>query len=246
MAGVDHGHGHQVIFRHQLGHLFLVHLGRHAHDAFVAHREDRAPGVGDEKPTQGDHTDEMPMVVHHVELEGALVRDRLANVLDGLFHRGVLVHGDDVGRHESSGGVFRILEDLLDLFGFRLLHEVENLLRLLGGQLLHHVGGVLGRHLVEDARDLDLVEGAHQLEEGVVIEFGEDLAGALRREGPKDGDLLGQRELTEHGGEVGRVGFLEQRAVGRLGRPLAQVPCRFEQTLGVAHRRDASHRSIAA
>ena len=132
------------------------------------------------------------MIVHHVQLEGALLRDRLAQVLDGLLHRRALVHGHEVGRHEAARRVLRILEDFLDLFGFLLLHEVEDLLRLLGGQLVDHVGGVLGRHLVEDARDLHLVERAHQIEECLVVELGEDLTGALLGERTEDRDLVGE------------------------------------------------------
>ncbi len=135
----------------------------------------------------------MPVIVHHVQLEGALLRDRLAQVLDGLLHRRVLVHGHEVGRHETPGRVLRILENLLDLFGLLLLHEVEDLLRLLGGQLVDDVGGVLGGHLVEDARDLDLVERAHQVEQRLVIQLGEHLTGAVLGQRAENGDLVGER-----------------------------------------------------
>jgi len=101
--------------------------------------------------------------------------------------------------------VLGVLEDLLDLFGLVLLHEAEDLFRLLGGQLIDDVGGVLGGHLVEDARDLDLVEHPHQLEQRVVVELGDELARALPRQRAEDRDLIGERKLAQHGGEVGRV-----------------------------------------
>ncbi len=66
------------------------------------------------------------------------------------------------GDIEPAGGVLGILEDLLDVLGLLFLHELEDLLGLVPGQLVDDVGRVLRRHLVEDARDLDLVEGAHE------------------------------------------------------------------------------------
>ena len=176
------------------------------------------------------------MAVHHVHLEGAFLRDRFADVLDRLLHGGALVDGDEVRRHETAGGVLWILEDLLDLFRLLLLHQLEDLLRLLGGQLLDDVGGVLGRHLVQDPRDLDLVQRPHQLQEGVVVQLGEDVTGALRRERTEELHLGGERQLAERGGEVRGVRLIDQRQVAGIGRPLDGVLRRVEQPVGLVHR----------
>ena len=233
---VHHRHGDEVVLRHEPRHVLPVHLGRHAHHVLVPHGEDGLPGLGDEEPAQRDDADQMPVIVHHVQLERALLGDRLAHVVDRLLHRRALVHGDEVRRHEAAGGVLRILEDLLDLLGLLLLHEVQDLLGVLARQLLHDVGRLLGRHLVEDARDLHLVERAHQFELRVVVELGEHIAGALLRERAEDCDLIGQGELSEHAGDVGRVGFLEQRPFALIRGPLGDASGGFEQAVRLVHR----------
>src|SRR2546427_1651669 len=73
-----------------------------------------------------------------------------------------------------------ILEDLLDVLGVPFLHELEDLCGLVPVQLLHDIGRMLGRHLVKDARDLRLVEGADESQQRGVVQPREHLAGALR------------------------------------------------------------------
>ena len=91
------------------------------------------------------------MTVDDVELEGALARDGVTDVLDRLLHGRVLAHGDEVRRHQPAGRMLRILEDLLNVLGVLFLHEVEDFFGLVPGELFHDVGGMLRGHLVEDA-----------------------------------------------------------------------------------------------
>src|SRR5881628_3756229 len=83
-----------------------------------------------------------------------------------------------------------ILEDLLDVLGVPFLHELEDLGGLVPVQLLYDIGRMLGRHLVKDARDLRLVEGAYESQQRGVVQPREHLAGALRREPSEERDLL--------------------------------------------------------
>ena len=77
------------------------------------------------------------------------------------------------------GRLLAVLEDLLDLLGLLLLHEVQHLLGLLRGQLLEDLGRVVRPHAVEDARDLPLVEGARQLVQRLVVQLGQHRARRL-------------------------------------------------------------------
>ena len=188
-----------------------------------------------EEPAEGDDTDEMRVIVHDIELERPLVRNRLPHVLDGLLDGGVVVDGDEIRRHESPGRMLGVIEALLDLLGLVLLHEPEDLFCLLAGQLLDHVGGVLGRHLVEDAGHLALLEHLHQLEQRGVVELVDDLPGALLREQAKQRDLLGQRQVPGDGGDVGRMGLVEQHPVTGIPRALHEPVDRFGEVFRLAH-----------
>ena len=129
-----------------------------------------AAGIGGHQAAPGRAADQVLVVVHHVESGGGLGRRRLAHLLDGLGHGEVLVDGEEVRRHEPARRLLAVLEDLLDLLGLLLLHEVQHLLDLLRGQLLEDLGGVVRPHAVEDARDLALVEGPRQLVQRLVVQ----------------------------------------------------------------------------
>ena len=175
------------------------------------------------------------MVVDHVEVERVLAGGRLADVLDGLGDGGVLVHGDEVARHEAAGGVLGILEELLDLLGLLLLHEVEDLVGLLLGQLLDHLDDVVGRHLVEDARDLVLVEGADQLQQRLVVQLGQHgarpgWAAAGGRRAP-----LGNGQLAQRAADVGGVGVLQDLGEALLAAAAEQLLDRLGEAGRLLH-----------
>ena len=177
---VDNGDGDEVVLGHEAGDLFLVHGRVHAHHVFFQDAQDQASRIREEEPPQRDASDEVPVIVDGIDAEGALFGDGLPDVLDRLLDRRGLPDRDDVGGHEASRRVFGILEDLLDLLGLLVLHEVQDLLGVLRGQLVHDVGGMLRRHAVEDQRDLDVVQGADELQERGVVQLGEDIARLVR------------------------------------------------------------------
>src|SRR4030095_12072881 len=84
-------------------------------------------------------------------------------------------------------------------------------------------------HLVEDLRDLDLVEHPDQLEQRLVVEMRNALAGAPARERAEEGDLLGERKLAQNSREVGRMRGLEQRLLMGVGLRPGDGSRRLEQ-----------------
>src|SRR3989442_723107 len=97
-----------------------------------------------------------------------------------------------------------------------------------------HVRGVLGRHLVEDAGHLALLELLHQLEQRGVVELVDDLPGALLREQAKQRDLLGQRQVPGDGGDVGRMGLVQRHPVAGVRRALHEPVGRFGEGFKLA------------
>src|SRR5262249_36756692 len=179
-APIDDRNGHQVVLGHDTRDFLFIHRGRDADDVLVADRKHRGGRTCDQQAAQRHRADQVAVAVDDVELEGPLAKDRLADVLDGVFYGRVFADGHEVRRHQPAGRVFGELEDLLDVLGFVLLHELQDLLGFFARQLLHDVGGVFRGHLVQDAGDLDLVERADQGEQGGVVEGGQDVAGPLR------------------------------------------------------------------
>src|SRR5262249_54876870 len=81
------------------------------------------------------------------------------------------------------------------------------------------------RHRVEDVGDLLLLEGLHEVEQRLVVELGQDLAGLLAAEQPEErhAALLGR--LGQQAGDVGGVSLGQARAqlvVAPLVEELAQ------------------------
>src|SRR2546426_5653270 len=128
-----------------------------------------------------------------------------------------------------------ILEDLLDVLRVPFLHELEDLCGLVPVQLLYDIGRMLGRHLVKDARDLRLVEGADESQQRGVVQPREHLAGALRGEPTEERDLLVEGQALEGRSYVRRVGRLERLIVAGVLAALEQALGRVEQPLLIAH-----------
>ena len=171
------------------------------------------------------------MTVDDVELESPFAGDRVADVLDRFLHGRVLAHGHEVRRHQPAGRVLGVLEDLLDVLGVLLLHELEDLFGLVPRELVHDVGGVLGRHLVEDARDFDLVEGSDECQQGGVVQRRQHLTRPFRREAPEERDLLLEGQMLEDRGDVRRVGGLDRLVVARVLAALEDAAHHLEQSL---------------
>ena len=119
-------------------------------------------------------------LVDDVDVEDALARHRLPEVIERLADRHLLVDGDELRRHDAARGRLAVLEEVLDLLRLGRRHLVEDAGGLLLGQGLDHVRRLVGRHLVEDAGDLALVERRHQGETAAVVHLVEDGAGLLR------------------------------------------------------------------
>src|SRR5213594_2380173 len=101
--------------------LLFVHPRRHADDVLVADRQYRGCRIGDQQAAQRHRADQVAMTVDDVELEGALVRDGVADVLDRILDSRVLAHGHEVRRHQPAGRMLGILEHLLDVLGVLFL-----------------------------------------------------------------------------------------------------------------------------
>ena len=165
----------------------------------------------------------MLVVVDGIDTEGTLLGDGLPDVLHRFFHGGRLAHRHHVGGHETSRRVFGVLEDFLDFLRPLLFHEVEDFLRVLRGELIDDVGRVLRGHAIEDLRDFDVVEGAHEPEEGGVVELGEDVSRRLGSEGAKDRGAIRGGQMLQHVRDVRRVRFGERLPRARIVPVLQQL-----------------------
>ncbi len=124
--------------------LLLVRVRPHALDLVGPEGADRRRRVGGEEAMERDDADQMIVIVDHVQVEGSLAGRRLADVLDRLGDGRVLADRDELGGHEAPGRALPILEELLNLLGLLLLHELEDVVRPLLRELLDDVDDLLG------------------------------------------------------------------------------------------------------
>ena len=232
---VHDGDRHQVVLGDDARDLFLVGLRRHGHHVGVGDDAHRAGRVGREQAAQRDHADQVAMGVDHEHLEAAALGRHLADVRHGLRHRGRVVHGHDVGRHEAARRLVRVVEELLDLLRLLGLHQVEDRLGLLAGQLLHDVGRPVGRHRVEDLRDLLLLEGLHEVEQRLVVELRQDLARLLARQQPEQRNPTLLRRLGQQPRDVRRVRLGQPRGERVVAPLVEQLAQRIDELRAVIH-----------
>ncbi len=69
---------------------------------------------------------QMAMGIGHINIKNHLRIVGLLQSLDGLLHGGVLAQREDFRRHDTAGGIFGILQQLLDLFRMLILHGGED------------------------------------------------------------------------------------------------------------------------
>jgi len=232
---VDHRQHDEIVLRHDVRDLFPIHLGRDAHDVVDEDGPDGGVGIGDEQPPNWHHTDQMLVIVDDEELEGSLLDDGLVDVLEGPLDRGRLVDGHHVGGHQPAGRVLRVVEELLDVPGLLLLHQVEDFFGLLGRELFDDVGGVVGRHPIQDQRDLDLLQGLHELQERRVVHLGQDAGGLLRPQQTEYSYEIGERQMTEDPGQIGRMRLLDDQLIPDVAGPAADGSGRLEEALARRH-----------
>ena len=139
------------------------------------------------------------------DVERFAVATVLAYVVEDVADRPVLAHGDVVRRHQPADRALGIAEQRHRDGPLLGRQERQQLARRGRRQLLEEHRAVVGRHVVEQRRDVFL---GHRLEErflGVLRQILEDLGGVLARQHAEDHHLVLEAELGQKRRHVDRV-----------------------------------------
>ena len=189
-------------------HFFLVIHGADEDELFVVVHDVPDEGVRRvvDEVGQFDGPDEVPGGIDAVDrVDGDFVFTGGTDVTDGIPHRHAVVQGDHLVRHDAAGGVFRVVEERVDLFagvgtrdlqdtaddvGRHLFEEVDHIIEV---QVLDEVP----QFLVRDARDDALLV--------VGFEVREDFRGNVLREDTEDLDHIFRFQFLEEVRDVDLV-----------------------------------------
>ena len=146
---VHHRNREEIVLGYEARYFLLS--GRRIHLDHIADHEGGRLGIGgshDEIP-EGKDPQEMLFFIHHVEIiDGFGLGLFEADLLDGFLCRGRRWNGHIFRGHDAPGGGLGIGEQLTDIMGIFLLHEVEELLRLLLREVGQQVRCIIGGHLL--------------------------------------------------------------------------------------------------
>ena len=143
--------------------------------------------AGQEHPPHRDHPQQHTVLGDIAGVDGLLVHAHLADAGEGLLHRGVGVEIDVLRGHNGPGGVFGVVQQLVDLAAGGGVGVPQDSGDQVGGHILDQVHRVVQIQLVQNLPQLLVAEGVDEALLVVgVLQFGKH----LRRY------LLGQQ--TEH------------------------------------------------
>jgi len=210
---VHHRHGQEVVLAQGLGHvLFIIH-GVHGHHIGVHDLLDQVVLLRQQQIPDGQHTQQMPGRIGDIQdVDGLQLTADTADALEGVLHRHVLFQGQKLHVHNGSGGVLRVLEDLVDGLAHFRRGLVQDADHHAGGHFLHDVHGIVQIQLVQHLLQL----GVGKAVDEHLLAVGLQLHEYLRRQ------LLGQQPVQQR--HLFPAGLLQQQGdIRRLHRQ-EQVP----------------------
>ena len=167
--------------------------------------------VGNDQGAQREHAGERTGGVGGVDVIHALeILVELAQAIDGIGDGRCCRQGHELGRHDTTGGVLLVAQQVAD--GALLLdaHEAQELLGLLVIELVDEGGGVVGVHQGQHRGRVAIGQALEHLgHELVVIELGDGLGGLRRVELGEDLAAQARVELLDDVGDVRRMQLAE-------------------------------------
>jgi hypothetical protein len=156
---IHHRKGCEVIFGQETRHLFLIVLGISIDE--VGGHDVLYPSVRrcQEEVLETDCADELSLFINHIGVVyGLLVETDPSDFCNRLICGDILTKLDELGGHESSGGVFRIPHEAVDHASICRWQKPYEMTHNLVGKLVKEFGQVIGVHLLENRFDPLLTE----------------------------------------------------------------------------------------
>jgi len=169
-----------------------------------------ASSSGGEELAHRKRAEEDLALVDDVEIEEDLgvARDG-AEPQERLFDGEVRRERHEVRSHEAARRVLVVNEELGDLVGGLLLHELDEVARVLALDLAEDVGGLVRGHLLEDLRSVLLGQVLEDLGLHLRLQLVQRFGGGLDVQLSENAGALGARDLAQDVGDVRRMEALE-------------------------------------
>ena len=133
----------------------------------------------------------MPVGIHDVEhVQRLAIHAVFAHVIEDLLHRPLILHRDELRRHQSAHAAFGIIEERLRDFQFFGAEKTKQLRHRRAGQFLDERRAVVGRHRVENMNGVLLPHGVQQVPLRWMREIGERGGCNFSWQQAEDDDLL--------------------------------------------------------
>ena len=150
---IDDRDREQVVVGDILGHLFLIRVDPGAdqvggHDALQ-----RRLSGHQQQTAQGDDPDQMPSLIDDVEIEHHLYFARTLQGLNRFTSGQVLRQREHRRVHDPTGGLLRVVQQVLDLAGLARPHLFEHDVRQVLWELVDQRRGVIRRQLLQPRRN---------------------------------------------------------------------------------------------
>ena len=156
---VNHHGRHPAVFAEHVSHFFLVGINVYRHDFAVHDAVKLFVPLGAQKLVEGNFTGRFQGLFVNEKNGVKIVRQLfvIQKILSGFPHRPVVGNADKIPRHDTAGGIFRIVQRRFHLiFQFRI-EPADNMLLLLVVHVFEDFDRVVGIEFVNDFDDLVFV-----------------------------------------------------------------------------------------
>src|SRR5699024_10218224 len=186
---IDDRHGKEVVVPHDLRNILLVVRHTYGYDALRHDVPDVFIIIGDDEFTEGHDTGEAPLLVHHEHVVDRLrTRRLLFQMTHGIADCHERCHADELGRHDTAGGVLLIVQEGAYFTRILPVHQGEERSQLLVLHLIQYVHCIIVLHRAVHMRRVARVHLIEDLFEllGLAFEVVEEI-----------GNLVGIQEMIE-------------------------------------------------
>ena len=120
--------------------------------------------VHEQQITQGHGSHQSSLRIQHIaDIDGLTVEAYLTDPLDGLIHRQILLQVYIFDRHDTSGGIFRIAQQMIDISAHIGACVGQKLFDNVGRHLLQQIGRIVRHQVVDDVRCFLIRQGRDDL-----------------------------------------------------------------------------------
>jgi hypothetical protein len=168
---IDHWNSEDIVLGYQVRHLLLVLVGAYVDHVGDHHVLKEGHGRYGQQLAQRQDPHQMAMGIGHIDIKNHFGIAGLLQSLDSLLHGGVLAQREDLRRHDTAGGIFGILQQLLDLFRMLILHGGEDFFSDFLGQVADDFDSIIVGHLLQHLGDGLTTDLLQQKRSGIMIKF---------------------------------------------------------------------------